>query len=62
MAWSFWCWGSGGPFVNQRQASSGYVLTVDGNALLVDAGGGACERLGRSGIAASWCWQRICSE
>jgi ribonuclease BN (tRNA processing enzyme) len=46
--------GSGGPFVNPRRASSGYVLTRDdGTRLLVDAGGGTFERLGRAGIAAA---------
>jgi ribonuclease BN (tRNA processing enzyme) len=46
--------GSGGPFVNPRRASSGYVLTRDdGERVLVDAGGGTFERLGRAGIAAA---------
>ncbi len=46
--------GSGGPLVNPRRASSGYVLSTDtGSRVLLDAGGGAFERLGRSGIGAS---------
>lgn len=43
--------GSGGPFVNPTRASSGYVVWVDRKpAILLDAGGGAFERLGRAGI------------
>lgn len=43
--------GSGGPFVNPRRASSGYLLWCDGRPrLLVDAGGGTFERLGRTGV------------
>jgi ribonuclease BN (tRNA processing enzyme) len=46
--------GSGGPFVNPQRASSGYVLTSDdGSRLLMDAGGGAFERLGRAGVGAA---------
>jgi hypothetical protein len=43
--------GSGGPFVNPRRASSSYLLWLDGRPrILVDAGGGAFERLGRVGV------------
>lgn len=43
--------GSGGPFVNPRRASSAYVLSVDGQPrLLIDAGGGCFERMGRAGV------------
>lgn len=43
--------GSGGPFVNATRASSGYVVWLDGAPqLLLDAGGGAFERLGRAKI------------
>jgi len=46
--------GSGGPFVNPRRASSGYVLTTDaGSRILMDAGGGTFERLGHTGIGAA---------
>jgi len=46
--------GSGGPFANPRRASSSYVLTLsDGRRLLVDAGGGVFERLGRAEIGAA---------
>jgi ribonuclease BN (tRNA processing enzyme) len=42
--------GSGGPFANATRASSGLLVAVDGeNRLLVDAGGGTFERLGRLG-------------
>ena len=42
--------GSGGPIANPRRASSGYLIAVDGSArILVDAGGGTYERLGRAG-------------
>ncbi len=42
--------GSGGPFANPTRASSGYLVAVDGEAsILVDAGGGAFERLGKLG-------------
>ena len=44
--------GSGGPFVNRWRTSSAYALMIDGDArVLVDAGGGVFERLGRAGIA-----------
>jgi ribonuclease BN (tRNA processing enzyme) len=43
--------GSGGPIANPRRASAGYVLSIDGKPrLLVDAGGGSFERIGRSGL------------
>ncbi|SDX91954.1 Metallo-beta-lactamase superfamily protein [Modestobacter sp. DSM 44400] len=43
--------GSGGPFVNPDRASSGLVVRLDGQAkVLVDAGGGTFERLGRAGV------------
>lgn len=43
--------GSGGPFVNPTRASSGVVVWLDRRAvLLVDAGGGTFERLGRAGV------------
>ena len=43
--------GSGGPIANAHRASSGYVVSVDGKArILVDAGGGTFERIGRSGL------------
>lgn len=42
--------GSGGPVANARRASSGYLVSIDGKArILVDAGGGTFERIGRSG-------------
>lgn len=42
--------GSGGPIANPRRASSGYLIALDGVArILVDAGGGTYERLGRAG-------------
>ena len=43
--------GSGGPIANPRRVSAGYVLSIDGKPrLLVDAGGGSFERIGRSGL------------
>jgi len=43
--------GSGGPIANAHRASSGYVVSIDGKArILVDAGGGTFERIGRSGL------------
>lgn len=46
--------GSGGPFVNARRASSSFVVFIDGSPrVLVDAGGGAFERVGRAGVAAA---------
>ncbi len=43
--------GSGGPIANPRRASSGYLIALDGVArILVDAGGGVYERLGRAGV------------
>jgi ribonuclease BN (tRNA processing enzyme) len=42
--------GSGGPFINSTRASSSYIVSIDSLArILVDAGGGAFERLGRAG-------------
>ncbi|HTC31427.1 MAG TPA: MBL fold metallo-hydrolase [Candidatus Acidoferrum sp.] len=42
--------GSGGPIANPRRASSGYLVSIDKRVrILVDAGGGVYERLGRSG-------------
>jgi ribonuclease BN (tRNA processing enzyme) len=43
--------GSGGPIANARRVSSGYVVSIDGQArILVDAGGGTFERIGRCGV------------
>ncbi|GAC1568551.1 MAG: MBL fold metallo-hydrolase [Vulcanimicrobiaceae bacterium] len=43
--------GSGGPIANRRRASSSYVVSIGGRArILVDAGGGTFERLGRAAI------------
>jgi ribonuclease BN (tRNA processing enzyme) len=43
--------GSGGPIANAHRASSGYVVSIDGKVrILVDAGGGIFERVGRSGL------------
>ncbi len=43
--------GSGSPFPSARRVSSGYVVRLDGEPkLLVDAGGGVFERVGRAGI------------
>jgi len=43
--------GSGGPIANPRRVSAGYALSIDGKPrLLVDAGGGSFERIGRSGL------------
>jgi ribonuclease BN (tRNA processing enzyme) len=43
--------GSGGPIANPTRVSAGYVLSIDGKPrLLVDAGGGSFERIGRSGL------------
>lgn len=43
--------GSGSPFVHPDRASSGLLVWVDGEPLvLVDAGGGTFERLGRLGV------------
>ncbi|MGI8421308.1 MAG: MBL fold metallo-hydrolase, partial [Gaiellaceae bacterium] len=42
--------GSGGPFANPKRASSGYLLLLDGDPrVLVGAGGGVFELLGRLG-------------
>ena len=46
--------GSGGPIANLSRASAGYLLSIDGGAcILVDAGGGTFERIGRSGLDVS---------
>jgi len=43
--------GSGGPIASPRRVSAGYLLSIDGKPrLLVDAGGGSFERLGRGGF------------
>jgi ribonuclease BN (tRNA processing enzyme) len=43
--------GSGGPIATPRRVSAGYLLSIDGKPrLLVDAGGGSFERIGRSGL------------
>ncbi len=42
--------GSGGPTLEQRRASSGYLIWVDGHArVLLDAGGGSFARFGNAG-------------
>lgn len=46
--------GSGGPFINPRRASSGFLLTADdGRRVLVDAGGGVFERMGQAVVGAA---------
>lgn len=43
--------GSGSPFPTSRRVSSSFVIWIDGRpAVLIDAGGGAFERIGRLGI------------
>ncbi|GAC1524590.1 MAG: MBL fold metallo-hydrolase [Vulcanimicrobiaceae bacterium] len=43
--------GSGGPIANAHRASSGYLVAIDGvPRILVDAGGGVYERVGKAGI------------
>jgi len=43
--------GSGGPIADPHRVSAGYVLSIDGRPrILVDAGGGTFERIGRSGL------------
>jgi ribonuclease BN (tRNA processing enzyme) len=43
--------GSGGPIANARRVSSGYLVSIDGQArILVDTGGGTFERIGRCGV------------
>ncbi len=43
--------GSGGPIADPTRVSAGYLLSIDGKPrLLVDAGGGTFERIGRSGL------------
>ena len=42
--------GSGGPIADPHRVSAGYVLSIDGKPrILLDAGGGTFERIGRSG-------------
>ena len=44
--------GSGGPVADDRRASAGYLVWVDGHArLLVDAGGGVFQRFGEAGAS-----------
>ncbi len=46
--------GSGGPEVEDKRASSSYLIWVDGRArIMIDAGGGAALRFGQSGAAFS---------
>jgi ribonuclease BN (tRNA processing enzyme) len=46
--------GSGGPIANPHRASAGYIVSVAGKPrILVDAGGGTFERIGRSGLDVS---------
>lgn len=41
--------GSGGPFADDRRASSGYVVSIDATPrIIVDCGGGTFERIGRA--------------
>jgi ribonuclease BN (tRNA processing enzyme) len=43
--------GSGGPISNAHRASAGYIVSVDERPrILVDAGGGIYERIGRCGL------------
>jgi ribonuclease BN (tRNA processing enzyme) len=43
--------GSGGPFTNPSRVSSGYLISLDGRPrILVDAGGGIYQRLGRAAL------------
>jgi len=43
--------GSGGPVANRKRVSSGYLISLDGVArMMIDAGGGIFERLGRAAI------------
>jgi ribonuclease BN (tRNA processing enzyme) len=43
--------GSGGPIANRNRASAGYIVSINQRArILVDAGGGIFERVGRSGV------------
>jgi ribonuclease BN (tRNA processing enzyme) len=43
--------GSGGPISNAHRASAGYVVSIDERPrVLVDAGGGIYERIGRCGL------------
>jgi ribonuclease BN (tRNA processing enzyme) len=47
--------GSGGPIADPHRVSAGYVLSIDGKPrILVDAGGGTFERIGRSGLDVSF--------
>lgn len=44
--------GSGGPFPTKKRVSSGYLVWINGEPrLLVDAGGGVFQRIGRLGIS-----------
>src|SRR6266403_5025490 len=46
--------GSGGPIADPHRVSAGYVLSIDGKPrILLDAGGGTFERIGRSGLDVS---------
>jgi ribonuclease BN (tRNA processing enzyme) len=46
--------GSGGPDLRDKHASSGYLVSKDGKALvLIDAGGGSALRFGESGAEIS---------
>jgi ribonuclease BN (tRNA processing enzyme) len=46
--------GSGGPVADPHRVSAGYVLWIDGKPrILLDAGGGTFERIGRSGLDVS---------
>jgi ribonuclease BN (tRNA processing enzyme) len=43
--------GSGGPIATADRVSAGYNLSIDGKPrILVDAGGGTFERIGRSAL------------
>lgn len=43
--------GSGGPIANAKRASAGYLVSINKRPrILVDAGGGIFERIGRSGL------------
>lgn len=46
--------GSGGPIADPHRVSAGYILSIDGKPrILLDAGGGIFERIGRSGLDVS---------
>jgi ribonuclease BN (tRNA processing enzyme) len=43
--------GSGGPIATSDRVSAGYILSIDGKPrILIDAGGGTFERIGRNGL------------